>query len=309
MKRFLSLLIAFIMVLSMVPAVSFAAEVRTVYWDPVNGADTNDGSETAPIKSVEAAYAALSGADEGIVVLQDTLTLTEVTTFPACDIPVTLTSKTGSEGIKSSQNIFFGGDTTLENMTLTIAADNNSTYLSGEGHNLTIGEGITTKATYSGRRFCLTLRHSEGSMDGATLTVNSGNWRSLFYGGYNKATTGNCTLIMNGGNVNNIVGPTYSGTVTGNATVYINGGTINVFDPGANTTGSVKGNVDVTVTGGTFTKLRPQSARPISGTVTVTVDGDCSGIKAFEHKTGSVDKKVLVLKRYFRRGLFGNSPE
>jgi len=297
MRRLLSFAIALVMVLSMVPAVSFAAEVRTVYWDPTSGADTNDGlTEAAPVLTAEAAYTALDGADEGNIILLSTLTLTEATTFPACEIPVTITSKTGSEGIKSSKNIFFGGDTTLENMTLTVAADNNTTYLSGEGHDLTIGDGITTKATYSSRRFCLTLRHGEGSMDGATLTVNSGNWRSIFYGGYTKATSGNCTLIMNGGNVNNIVGPTYSGTVTGNTTVYINGGTINVFDPGANTTGSVKGNVDVTVTGGTFTKLRPQSARPISGTVTVTLDGDCSGIKAFEHKTGSVGGKVLVLK-------------
>ena len=297
MKRFLSLLTAVLLVISMIPVISLAAETGTVYWDPVNGADTNSGlTESAPVKSVEAAYAALSSADQGEIILLDTLTLTEATTFPACDIPVTITSKTGSEGIQSSKNIFFGGDTTLENMTLTIAADNNTTYLSSEGHNLTIGSNIISKATYSGRRFCLTLRHGEGSMDGATLTVNSGNWRSIFYGGYTKATTGDCTLIMNGGNVNNIVGPTYSGTVTGNATVYINGGTINVFDPGANTTGSVSGNVDVTVTGGTFTKLRPQSARPISGTVTVTLDGDCSGIKAFEHKTGSVGKKVLVLR-------------
>ena len=292
MKRFFSLLIAVIMVLSMLPVVSFAAETRTIYWDPVSGSDTGDGTETAPVQTMEAAYAALSGADEGNIVLLSTLTLTEQTTFPACEIPVTITGG----GITTGSHIFFGGDTTLENMTLTVAADNNTTYLSGEGHDLTIGDGITTKAAYSGRRFCLTLRHGEGSMDGATLTVNSGNWRSIFYGGYTKATTGNCTLIMNGGNVNNIVGPTYSGTVTGNATVYINGGTVNVFDPGANTTGSVNGNVDVTVTGGTFTKFRPQSARPISGTVTVTVDGDCSGIKAFEHKTGSVDKKVLVLK-------------
>ena len=297
MKRFLSFLLAMVMVLSLVPAVSFAAEVRTVYWDPTSGADTNDGlTEAAPVLTAEAAYTALDGADEGNIILLSTLTITEATTFPACDIPVTITSKTGSEGIKSSKNIFFGGDTTLENMTLTVNADNNTTYLSGEGHDLTIGDSITTKSTYTNRRFCLTLRHGEGSMDGATLTVNSGNWRSIFYGGYTKATTGDCTLIMNGGNVNNIVGPTYSGTVTGNTTVYINGGTINVFDPGANTTGSVKGNVDVTVTGGTFTKLRPQSARPISGTVTVTVDGDCSGIKAFEHKTGTVEKKVLVLK-------------
>ena len=48
-------------------------------------------------------------------------------------------------------------------------------------------------------------------MDGATLTVNAGNWRSIFYGGYTKATTGSCTLVMNGGNVN--TGGRINGTV------------------------------------------------------------------------------------------------
>ena len=285
-----------VLVFTMVPVVSFAAVVRTVYWDPASGADTNDGtSESAPVQTVEGAYAALAGADEGEIIMLDTANFTESTYFPACSIPVTITSKTGSEGIKSSKSIFFGGDTTLEKLTMTLNASNNTTYLSGEGHDLTIGEGVTTKnsSTY---RFCLTLRHGEGSMDGATLTVNSGNWRSIFVAGYTKATSGDCTLIMNGGNVNNIVGPTYSGTVTGNVTMCINGGTINVLDPGPNTTGSLNGNVDITLRGGTYTKARIQSARPISGNVTMTIDGDCSGIKAFEAKTGSVTKKTLILK-------------
>ncbi len=297
MKRFFSFVCAIVMLMTMLPAISFAAELRTVYLDPTSGADTNTGlSETTPVQTLTAAYAALSGAEEGKIVLLSTLKLTDTTYFPACDIPVTITGKTTSVGITASKSIFLGGDTTLDKMTLTVAADNNTTYISSEGHDLTIGSNITTKATVSGRRFCLTTKYGEGSNGDATLTVNAGNWRSIFVAGYTKANTGNATLYMNGGSVNNIVGPTYSGTVAGNVTMYINGGTINALDPGANTTGSVTGNVNITISGGTFTKVRPQSARPISGTVTVTIDGDASGIKAFEKKTGSVNKKVLVLK-------------
>ena len=66
MKRFVSLFVVIVLVLSMVPVSGFAAEVRTVYWDPVSGNDTNDGlKQEAPIKTMEAAYAALAGADEG----------------------------------------------------------------------------------------------------------------------------------------------------------------------------------------------------------------------------------------------------
>ena len=45
MKRFLSLLIAAVMVLSMIPAVSFAAEERTVWVDAKNGNNENSGLE------------------------------------------------------------------------------------------------------------------------------------------------------------------------------------------------------------------------------------------------------------------------
>ena len=198
-----------VLVFSMIPTVGLAAELRTVYWDPTAGADTNNGlSEAAPVLTVEAAYAALAGADAGHIILLSTATFAEQVIFPACSIPVTITAKNSAHGFTTGNHIFFSGDTTLDNMTLTLTKTSNAIYLSSEGHDLTIGTGIITKSTDGTSRFCLTTRHGEGSMDGATLTVNSGNWRSIFYAGYTKATSGDCTLIMNGGNVNNIVGPT-----------------------------------------------------------------------------------------------------
>jgi len=298
MKRFLSLLIAFIMVLSMVPAVSFAAEVRTVYWDPVSGADTNDGlSETTPIKSVEAAYAALSGADEGILVLQSTLTLSGETTFPACDIPVTITGS----GITTGNHIFFAGDTTLEHMTLTLTAANNTTYISSEGHDLTIGEGITCQnsSTY---RFCLTSKYGDGSNGDATLTVKSGNWRNIFVGGYKYTNTGNATLIMTGGNVNNLIAPTYSGNLTGNTTMYVSGAKFTAVCAAPNETGTVTGDVDITLGDGVSGKLRVKrlyKSATVKGTATITIDGDCTGLTAIAHEgtgSGSITKTKLVLK-------------
>ena len=67
MKRFLSLLVAALLVFSLLPTTSLAKSTRTVYLDPASGLDTNDGlSEAAPVKTVAAAYDALSGADEEI---------------------------------------------------------------------------------------------------------------------------------------------------------------------------------------------------------------------------------------------------
>lgn len=298
MKRFLSLLIVLVMVLSMVPASVFATELRTVYWDPSAGSDANSGlTSTDPVKSVDAAYAALSGADEGILVLQSTLTLTEATTFPACDIPVTITGG----GISTGSYIFFAGDTTLENMTLTLTASNNTTYLSAEGHNLTIGENVTTKnsSTY---RFCLAGRYGDGSVDGMTLTVKSGKWRNIFVAGYKGNVTGDATLIMTGGAFNNLLAPTYSANLTGNTTMYISGVSGGAICCAPNETGVINGNVDITlgeIVSGSLRVKRLFKNATVNGTATVTVDGDCSGLTKIVHEgtgAGSITKTRLVLK-------------
>ncbi|MBR4864061.1 MAG: hypothetical protein IKU07_05740 [Oscillospiraceae bacterium] len=304
MKRFLSLLIAVFMVFTMLPAVSFAAETRTVYWDAVGGNDANSGlTESAPVQTVEAAYAALEGADEGNIVLLNTVTFTAQADFPACDIPVTITAKNSSHGFSTGSHIYFGGDTTLDNMTLTLTKTSNAIYLSGEGNDLTIGKNITTKSTDGSSRFCLSTHKTAGDNGSATLTVKAGNWRNIFVGGHTGENTGNATLNMSGGNVNNLVGPTFSGKLTGNTTMNISGGTINVLMSGANEAGWVKGNVDINLTGGTISKVRLRrvinsKVIPIYGTVTVTVDGDCSKVSKILDETsgGSIDKTVLVLK-------------
>ena len=293
------MLIAVVMVLSMVPVMTFAVDVRTVYLDPANGMDSNSGlTEQEPVQTIVAAYEALEGAQEGRIVLQSVLTLTVTTTFPTCDIPVTITGS----GITASKSIFLAGDTTLENITLTLAADSNATYISSEGHDLTIGTGVTCKSDYSGKRFCLTTRYGEGSVDGATLTVKSGNWRSIYVAGYTKATTGNASLLMTGGNVNNMVAPTYSGSLTGNVTMQISGATVNAICCAPNQTGTVTGNVDITLGDGVSGKLRVKRLHEnatVNGTATVTIDGDCTGLTSILDEgsgEGSIEKTKLVLK-------------
>ena len=51
MKRFLSLLIAVVMVLSTVPVVSFAEDAVTIYIDPKNGSNENNGTEASPVQN------------------------------------------------------------------------------------------------------------------------------------------------------------------------------------------------------------------------------------------------------------------
>ena len=307
MKRLLSFLVAFVMILSMVPAVSFAAELRTVYLDPVSGSDGNNGlSEAAAVKSLTAAYAALKGADQGKIIFLDTLNLTAETTFPACDIPVTLTGKTGSEGIKTAKNILFAGDTTLEKITVAMNAASNSTFLSAEGHTLTVGENVTTPKYTSGSSsyyLCITGSFYADNVDGMHLTVKSGTWRNIYAAAYKEAVTGNVKLTVTGGTVPNNIAPTYSGNVKGNVEMVISGVNVqtNICGTPSGSSAVVSGNVSLTLTDGVSAgniKVTKQASGKVSGKVTVIVDGDLSKVKNIIHgsSSGTAGSTELMLK-------------
>ena len=287
----------------MVPAEGFAAEIRTIYWDLTSGADTNTGAtEADPVKTAEAAYAALSGADEGRIVLLSTLTLTEETNFPECDIPVTLTGA----GITSSKNVLFHGPTTLENMTLQINAASNSTFISAEGNDLTVGENVTTPAYTSGSTkyyFCLAGRYSEGSVEGMQVTVKSGTWRNIYAAGYKNAVIGNVKLAVTGGTVINNIAPAYSAAVTGNVDMDISGVTVqtNICGTPSGSAAVLTGNVNITLGDGVNAnnlKVTKTASGKVTGKVTVTVDGNCSQLDHIIHGTssGTAGSTELILK-------------
>ena len=309
MKRFLSLLMAVIMALSVVPMSVFATEVRTIYWDPVTGADSNSGrAENAPVKTKEAAYAALSGADEGILVLLSTLNLTALTNFPACNIPVTITSKTGAEGIASSANINFNGETTLENLTLTLTKASTSALIGGGGHKFTIGKAVTCVPfinTTDDYYFCLQGGLAGAGVASTDLTVESGQFRNIYFGSMSRVVSGDAKLTMTGGTAATVT-PSYSSSVNGNVYATI-GGTAKITSylyAGSWTKGDVGGNVDITLQeGASVYRLfcAGNGTGNIAGTVTVNWDGMDSAISNFKGKgntshTGTIGGSRLVLK-------------
>ena len=317
MKRLLTFLMAMVMVLSLIPAVSFAAETRTVYWDPASGADTNDGlTEAAPVKTVAAAYSALSGADEGVLVLLGTLKLTALTNFPTCGIPVTITSKTGAEGISSSANINFNGETTLENLTLTLTKASTSALIGGGGHKFTVGEGVTCvpfSNTTSDYYFCLQGGLAGAGVASTDLTVKSGTWRNIYFGSMSRVVSGDAKLTMTGGSAAAVT-PSYSSSVNGNVSATI-GGTARITSylyAGCWTKGDVGGNVDITLQeGASVYRLfcAGNGTGNVAGTVTVNWDGMTESIYNFKgigntSHSGTIGGSRLVLKS----GVFSKVP-
>ena len=307
MKRFLSLLAAMILVLSMVPAVSLAAEPVTVYIDPKNGSNENSGTEDSPVQNFTKAYEFLQNGG-GTVVMLSTVYYAGTYTFPACDYPVTITGKTGAEGIRTASNIIVSGDTTFRNMTFTHLKASTATMICGNGYKLTMGEGITsvpyTDDTGS-YYFCLQGGAPSANVASTDLTVKSGQYRNIYPGSYTKTVTGDASLTMTGGTAS-VIAPGYSGHVNGNVTMTLTG-TATVTGTlygGSWTTGNIGGNVQINLGAGVYIKnlfCAGNGAGSVTGTATVTMDGYRYSGTLFKGKgntshSGTLGGSRLVLK-------------
>lgn len=280
MKRFLSLLAVLAMVLSMIPAVSFAAEERTVWVDSKKGSNDNSGlTEDDPVKTLASAYAALAGADAGRIVMLSSTSFSGSYSFPKHTIPVTITSKTGAEGLQSGYNLYFGGPTTLENITVTCAADNPWTLLCGNGHKFVVGENVTSLET-GGYRFCIQGASNTANSSSVDLTVRSGHWRNIYVGSHAaKTVTGNCKADISGVTVDTSIAISYKGIIQGNVEIKLSDLTCNntLFACPNQTAGQVGGNVTITLESNvTAPKLYVEGSDrgTVLGSTTVILDGE-----------------------------------
>lgn len=304
-NRIISFLLAFLLVVPMLqPLGVLAADGVTVYLDPVNGSDENTGlAESSPVKSIESAYALLQTAG-GTVVFLDTLELTAATSFPACSYPVTLTSKDGTQGIASSANVTFMGETTLENITMTLTLANSAIYLYGNGEPFTIGENVTSVGIdkEDGSDHCYFCVGGTGvAASSSQLTIKSGNWRNVF-GSYTKEVSGNVTMDISGCSVQSVAA-CYNGSVAGTVSIALSDVSVSLTVYGnSSKNGNVTG--DATVTLGDNVDLNNVYAGnrtagyTVSTNVTVILDGENQSIAnlAGKHSSGEDTNSTLILK-------------
>jgi len=269
-KRLLSLFLAVILVVSILPPVQ-AEATDTVYLDPANGADTNAGTEAAPVKTLAAAYGKLTQG--GTVVFLSDLTWSTSAFFPACDYPVTLTSKTGAEGIVASANMRMQADTTFQNITLTF---NNTgmMILSGEGHDLTIESDVTVvRNTTAQLNITPAARYSPAITANPTLTVKAGNWNYI-YAAHGIGLTGDINVVVDGATCTNI-SPCYNATVTGNVNITVQNSTVTTLylEP-THADGKITGNLNVTLSDNAKVTKTAASSGAVQGIATVTLAGE-----------------------------------
>jgi len=298
-----------------------AASAVTVYLDPAAGNDSADGlTEATAMKTFEKAWAKVKSAGSGTIVFLSDLVLTTETRLPssASTVPVTLTSKTGAEGITNSDNIRFNTPTTLENITMTLSKASSSCGIYGEGKALVIGEDVTSVGTANSEGSMYYFNLSGGkrwaSCSSADLTVKSGTWRNIYVGtyGYSSGTakvTGNAKLTMTGGTLTGFITPAYSNSATigGDVDIYLSNMQATTIYSSPAYTATVAGDVNVTlgegavITGSVFTGGLGSGS--ITGNMNITLDGaDTTGYDKIKKGggsdyTGSVGSATITLKQ------------
>lgn len=293
-KRILSFIVCAALLLPCIALPGFAEAEPIVYLDSVNGSDDNDGlTEVNAVATLNGAYNALDGiigdADKGTIVLVNDYTFIfssetgvrrDITSMSQHSYEVVLTGKTPQTALEFSlyTQCYIGmkGPTTFQNITVRIAEGSASPYLSIHGRGkLTIGENVTT-STNSDLRPSLSAGAYFNSSAAMDLTVNSGDWRNIYAGGYVSTMTGNGNLTINGGTAVK-VGTNFNGTHNGDSTITVNGGTVgSIIGSSVNTNGKQTGNVTINLNGGTVEgAIDADGVGTLTGTATVDLAPNC----------------------------------
>lgn len=289
--RIFSFLLALLLVVPMLqPIGAFAVDVTTVYIDPVNGLDTNAGTETAPVKTLATAYSKLTAG--GTIVFLSDLQITGNTYFPVCAYPVTLTSKTGAEGIVTTGTLRMQGDTTFKNITVTFNASGLA-FISGEGNDLTIDTGVTTvNKTGNQVNLVATKRFDATLAANPTLTVRSGKW-DYIYATHGNAITGDITVNLEGGSCR-AFSPSYNATVTGSVNAFFKGTAVSeMYLKPSHKNGNITGSLNITLDDGANISKTYAGSGTVAGGTKVELVGDVESIGTL---TGYGEGSTLTLR-------------
>ncbi len=280
-----------------------ASALPTVHLAPESGSDSAYGTETAPVKTVDRAIALLNilgrySDEEATLIFTETLNTTAALSFPAYNYPLYITSKTGAEGIRSSKNITFGGETLVDDFTFTYTGTG-YVYIVADGHKLTLGEKVKSvgeKDVY----YMPTGGGHERAVESTHLTVLAGTWRNVYAGGYRGSVAGDAVLIAKNCTVISHVQNSYTGKTGGNVSIDLENVTVQTSilcgNAGLN---NVIGNVTLIAKNCTVPALYAGSrdAGDVNGKVQVTLENCNAGnlIGTAQNETGTVGESHLTL--------------
>lgn len=220
---------------------ALVAKIEKYFADKIDAnlvylADGGNGdglSASTPVGDLNAAIAALGGAD-GTIVVCGTYTVASAYTVQTHKSRVTITSydyindyRESGACIVMGANLTLGGETEIDKLHFKAPA---AAILYAKGNPLTLGKDLSTELTNSNTSYIGIVGGHNNLLASATLhvTVNGGEWGSLRLG-YNstKLIADNLShnLTVNGGTFHNYVALTSRGNTGGTVNATFNGGT------------------------------------------------------------------------------------
>ncbi len=265
---------------------------ETVLFVKLEGAGKKDGSSPEnALASIDAAIK-LFGEGNGTIVVCGPIGVNEYRE-PEHKGEIKITSRyagvdyrrTADAKFNLGNKYILSGPVTFDD--IVISTDGSNRFLFGNGHPLTLGEGVscvidnanggTYPYIFGG------MNDKNGTINGASVTVNGGTWYRIIGGNRNSGTflLGDISVTINGGNITGFVAGTGYGTVSGNVKLEINGGTVRhgvygIYCDSTNNT-SAEGNIDIYLNGGTVkgkvNASRSDTACSYNGTYTCHING------------------------------------
>ncbi len=280
-----------------------ATALPTVYLAAASGSDLSYGTENSPVKTVDRAISLLNilqrySDQKATLIFAETLNTTVALDFPAYDFPLYITSKSGEEGIRSSKNITFGGETAVDDFTFTYTATG-YVYIVADGNKLTLGEKVKSVGE-KGVYYMPTGGGHERAVESTHMTVLAGTWRNIYVGGYRGSVAGDAVLIAKNCTVVSHVQNSYTGKTEGNVSIDLENVTVQTSLLCGNAAlNNVSGNVTLLAKNCNVPALYAGSrdAGDVNGKVQVTLENCTAGdlIGTAKNETGTVGESHLTL--------------
>lgn len=269
---------------------------HTAYVSASSGSDQNNGSLTAPLKTITQAIKMLS-ATGGVIVLTDAYTMGENTeifnevrtyTEPEHTGKITITSIYGGidyrakgAGIYFPEKMAynFSGDTTFE--YITIASDANDVYFSGQFNKMEFGEGVICKNTMGQAKFAFAIGgyYSPRFWDlpsnlDSYITIRSGSFKRVMGFAHVKGVatytfTGTAHITVYDGHIDRIYGGSSLNHYSGSVEIRIEGGSLGDIYAAGDSTRRLNGSAKIELLGGTIKNLHVNN---VIGDTDITLD-------------------------------------
>lgn len=198
MKKLFIFVLFIFTLFNLTPFKTFAETTSNTYYvDSRNGNDNNTGtSVNQALKNIEKAYEKASESGDTICVI-GIHTFPSTTSLPPKSVKITSLSSKGIIYFRDSVSI--NADTVFENIDLGFMYlnEDGGRAIYANGHNLTIGQGVDTNyqqgikypSIYGGSR-------TESISASPNITVISGEFDTVYAGGYNNYTVTDTTINL-----------------------------------------------------------------------------------------------------------------